>query len=60
MNIKNIKPYNNKNQRHGYWEVYLPNGKLYYKGNYINNEQIGYWEIYEDNSKITCKEYHIL
>lgn len=38
--------YNEKNQRHGYWEDYGIDGRLLSKGNYHNDKRIGYWEIY--------------
>ena len=56
-----------KNQRnkdgnqHGYWS----NGKLSYKGNYLNGERDGYWEDYYSNGRLynkgnyIKKEFHI-
>jgi hypothetical protein len=41
-----INQYNEKGQRHGYWEIYYFDGSLWYKGNYNNGIEIGYWEIY--------------
>jgi len=34
----NITPKNKEGQAHGPWEYYYPNGKLWYKGKYINGE----------------------
>ena len=52
-----------KNQRNkegdleGYWEYYYPNGKLRWKGNYINGREMGYWEEYDRNGKLIYIEY---
>jgi antitoxin component YwqK of YwqJK toxin-antitoxin module len=38
-------------KKHGYFEIYHPNGKLSCKGNYLNDRPIGQWEFfYEDES----------
>ena len=47
MNLINL--YNEKGEKHGYWEYYFGNGKLSYKGSYLNGEKHGYWESYYDN-----------
>ena len=31
MKSKNIKPINEKGEKHGYWEVYWDNGQLMFK-----------------------------
>ena len=41
--IQNIKPKNSKNQNHGLWIHYFSNGKLCYKGQFINDIEYGYW-----------------
>ena len=51
-------PYNEKGEAHGYWELYWSNGKLQYKGNFINGEQYGSLERYYTNGKIYYKEYY--
>jgi antitoxin component YwqK of YwqJK toxin-antitoxin module len=56
---KDIKPYNENNQRHGYWEGYYSNGQLECKGNYVNGNQHGYWERYYSNGKLKNKTYYI-
>lgn len=33
--------YNEKGQKHGYWEEHYNNGQLYYKCNYVNGEYHG-------------------
>ena len=55
---KNIKPKNDKGQRHGYWEVYFDNGELWYKCVYINGELNGFEEWYSCG-KITEKRYYL-
>ncbi len=56
---KDITPYNEKGERHGYWEKYYLNGNLWYKGNYVNGNRHGYWEWYHDNGKLKDKIYYI-
>ena len=56
---EDINPVNNKNQRHGYWEVYYNNHISSFKGRYINGERIGLWEWY-DRDEIYQKEFIIL
>jgi hypothetical protein len=56
---KDITTFNEKGQYHGYFEKYHPNGKLWWKGNYINDLQIGYHERYF-NGKILYRKYIIL
>lgn len=43
---KNLTPYNNKGQQHGYWDVYWGGGILSYKCYYKNGRLIGYAEEY--------------
>ena len=58
---KDLIPYNDKWQKHGYWEKYWLNGFPQYKGNYIKDKQSGYWEWYSiSTSKITHKRYYII
>jgi len=59
MKNKDIKPYNENNQRHGYWEEYHSNGQLWHKGNYVNGKEHGYWEGYYDNGDLKNKTYYI-
>jgi hypothetical protein len=54
---KNIRPRNDKNERHGYWERYYY-GNLWHKCFFRNGKQVGYEEWY-GNSKLTIKNYHI-
>ncbi len=59
MKTKDIRPYNDKGERHGYWESYYSNGQLGYKGNYVNGIKHGYWESYHYNGKLINKTYYI-
>jgi antitoxin component YwqK of YwqJK toxin-antitoxin module len=59
MKNKDIIPYNDKGEQHGYWEDYYSNGKLWYKGNYVNGKQHGYWESYYDNGNLAYKGNYI-
>lgn len=51
--------YNENNNRHGYWESYHPNGKLWTKGNYINGIPDGKCEIYDSNGNLWYKKFYI-
>ena len=55
MKKQNLTPYNNKGQRHGYWEIYHNNVIIFSKGNYINGRRNGLWEFYYDNGYIWYK-----
>jgi len=55
---KDIKPLNDKGQRHGVWVTYWGTGRLWYKCFYHNGKEIGYAEYYYGNSKIT-KNYYL-
>lgn len=39
-------------ERHGLWEQYYPNGKLWYRENYKNGKLHGPCEIYYDNGEV--------
>jgi hypothetical protein len=54
-----INLYNDKGERHGYWERYYDNGQLMYKGNYVNGKQHGYWEKYFDNGQLCYKGNYV-
>jgi len=43
---KDISPRNAKGQPHGYFEIYRPNGELWFKCIYDNGKEIGYEEYY--------------
>jgi len=56
---KDITPRNAKGQKHGLWEQYWPNGKLWYKGGYHNDVLI-YCEDYGYLSdKLAGKIYYL-
>jgi len=56
-NDKDIAPYNDKGQKHGYWECYWPNGYIIYKCIYNNDKEIGYEEFYDIYGKLSKKYY---
>jgi len=45
--MKNITPHNDKDERHGYWEIYYLNTILWGKVFYINGNKNGYEECYK-------------
>ena len=52
--------YNTEGKKEGYWEEYWGGGKIYSKGNYINDIKVGYWEYYHFfNSIIYYKEFYL-
>ena len=53
-----INLYDEKGNRHGYWESYHDNGQLYYKGNYVNGNRHGYWERYWSNGDLIYKGFY--
>jgi antitoxin component YwqK of YwqJK toxin-antitoxin module len=53
--MKDIKQFNEKGNRHGYWEIYWPNGNLMLKGHYNNGTRHGYWEVYYHNGGLWYK-----
>ena len=50
-----MNKYNDKGERHGYWEVHDSNGKLCYKENYVNGKEHGLCEYYS-NGNLWYKE----
>jgi antitoxin component YwqK of YwqJK toxin-antitoxin module len=56
---KDIKSFNDKYQRHGYWEDYCSDGHIRHKTFYQNDKEIGYEEYYWYNGKISKKRYYI-
>ena len=56
---KDITPFNEEGEPHGYWESYYSNGQLYYKGNYVNGEKNGYWEVYYLGERIMHRGNYI-
>jgi len=56
---KNIEPRNNRGEAHGLWELYWPNGQLWYKCFCHSDKRVGYGEFYMYNSKPTQKTYYL-
>jgi len=56
---KNIKPRNDKNQRHGYWEIYYTNNQLAFRCVFINGKRNGFEDYYWSNSKLSTKTYYL-
>jgi hypothetical protein len=54
-----MNEYNDKGKCHGYWECYFPNGKLWYKGTYINGEIVGYYEVYFSGGDLYSKAFYL-
>jgi antitoxin component YwqK of YwqJK toxin-antitoxin module len=58
-NIKFVGEFDEKNLRNGYWEGYFSNGKIKWKGNYINGKKDGYWVIYYFNGNLMWKGNYV-
>ena len=56
---EDITPYNDKGERHGYWEVYHLNGQLWAKGTYFNGIRHGYWEQYISDGRLYLKGNYV-
>ena len=41
-----INKYNEKGNKHGYWETYYTNGNLWCRGNYVDGLLDRFWEVY--------------
>jgi len=54
-----MNQYNENKQRHGLWEDYYSNGKLLWKGTYLNGQRHGFWEWYYDNGKLETREFYL-
>ena len=60
MNIdKNIRPLNDKGQRHGLCEYYWENGNPSNKVNFLNGKRNGLFEDYNSNGNLICKGNYI-
>ena len=56
---KIIRPYNDKGQRHGYWEYYFGRN-LRYKCFFHNDKEVGYEEYYYwGHNTVGVKTYNI-
>jgi len=58
MNI-DMKPYNDKGQRHGLWKVYSYKGNLQFQCSYHNGKEVGYEEDYWGPNRLVKKTYYI-
>jgi len=58
---KDISPFNNKGEPHGYWEVYRTNGELWFKCNFHNGKLINYYEEWYgySSNKLNKKRYYL-
>ena len=54
---KDIKPYNNKGYKHGLWESYHFDGRVFYKCYHINDRLNGYEEYTYNKKKIELTFY---
>jgi antitoxin component YwqK of YwqJK toxin-antitoxin module len=50
-----MNEYNEQVQKHGPWKNYWSDGKLNYKGNYLNGQKHGPWEGYWSDGKLNYK-----
>jgi antitoxin component YwqK of YwqJK toxin-antitoxin module len=57
--MQDKEPRNAQGQQHGIWEIYYDNGKLLYKGTYINGLRHGLWIWYYTNGKLSYKGNYI-
>jgi antitoxin component YwqK of YwqJK toxin-antitoxin module len=57
--ISLMNGYNEKGQKHGYWEHYWINEKLHSKGHYINGKLNGYWEYPNFSGNLIEKEFYL-
>jgi hypothetical protein len=58
---KDIRQFNHKKQRHGYWEVYkFDDNYLFFKAFYHNNKISGYEEFYPYPTNKVEKRFHII
>lgn len=44
-------------RKHGFWEFYDINGKLYCDGEYKDDKQVGIWRFYNEDGTISKKEF---
>ena len=56
---KSTTSFNEKGQRHGYWELYFSSGQLSHYGYYYNDKKIGLWISSKFNARNECKIYYI-
>ncbi len=54
-----MNKFNEKGERHGYWEETYFKDVIWYKGNYINGEPVGCWEVFSAFGEITDKAFFL-
>jgi len=54
-----MNSYNDNGEKHGPWEAYYSNGKLWYNENYINGKKHGLLEVYHYNGKLYWKGNYV-
>jgi hypothetical protein len=59
VNGVRINQYDLDGRKQGLWEDYYENGRIRYKGNYVNGIWEGNWEWYYDNGKISSKASYV-
>jgi len=60
MKKEDKRPFNDKGQRHGLWEIYHYNGQLMYRCVFINGKLNWFYDIYwDDDGKVTDKRYYL-
>jgi antitoxin component YwqK of YwqJK toxin-antitoxin module len=55
--VLNKNQYNASGEKHGYWEFYYSDGKLWISGYYNNGEPDGYWEFRYNSGDLMRKFY---
>ena len=54
-----MNKYNDNGLKEGPWEAYHYNGKLWYKGNYVNGKMHGLFEEYHSNGNLWNLEFFL-
>ena len=52
-----MNEFNDKGERHGLWENYLPNGQLSFRTEYFNDKRHGFYEEYSEDKLRWKGEY---
>jgi len=47
-----INQYDGNKERHGMWETYFDNGKIDFRGQYMNGFRYGFWESFDRNGEL--------
>lgn len=54
---QDLRPRNDKSQKHGIWKIYHDNGNLGSSGQYINGKRHGFFEGYYFTGRLSYKGY---